>query len=418
MKKLCIPIFLLIISSQLFAGGFQINEHGAKAMGMGGAYTAVANDASAIYWNPAGLTQISGTQLMLGTALISPLSSFEGIAPASVKYETESQTFFPTHFFAAHSFDNGLAAGLGFTSPFGLGVKWDDNWAGKFLALDTELKVFEITPVVAYKFSEQFSLSAGFVYSWANVTIKQKAPIPALFGGGASSITLDGKDNSSFGYLFGLLYKPTAKFSLGISFHSQLKYNFKGTATTISTIPAPYNAVLPNGGISADLAAPLNLAAGAAYQFTPKLLLSFDFQFIGWSSYDTLSVDFISPTVKDIASPRLYDDSFILRLGGEYEINNTFSVLAGIYFDKTPVKKEYMSPSLPEGNRLGLSAGFEYALLNNLSLSGSYLFIHSSEVNVTNSTQDYIPGDAVVEQFNGIYNSSANVGSLTLSYTF
>ncbi len=423
MKKLITILSILIISTQLFAGGFQINEHGAKAMGMGGAFTAVANDASAIYWNGAGLTQISGTQLMLGTTLISPMSSFKGIAPATTEYKTESQAFFPTHFFAAHNFDNGLAVGLGFTSPFGLGVKWDDNWAGRFLALDTELKVFTISPVFAYKFSEQFSLSAGLIYSWANVTIKQKLPIapiaPLGYPGGESVVTLDGKDNSAFGYCFGLLYKPIPELSLGASFHSQLKYSFSGTATSTNLPPVPpIVAAYPHGVISADLTAPYNLAVGAAYQVDPKLLLSLDFQFVGWSSYDTLKVNFTEPTVSDIASPRLYDNSFILRLGGEYQLNNCLSVLAGIYYDKTPVKAEYMSPSLPEGNRLGFSAGFDYAITSQLSISGSYLYIHSSEVKVTNSTQDYIPLDGVDEQFNGTYGSSASLGSLTVKYNF
>jgi long-chain fatty acid transport protein len=421
MKKVYTLFSALLISTQLFAGGFQLNEHGAKAMGMGGAFTAVANDASAIYWNPAGLTQVSGTQLMLGTTLVAPMSSFKGVTPATTKYETESQTFFPTHFFAAHSFSNGLAIGLGFTSPFGLGVKWPDDWAGRFLALDTELKVFTISGVAAYKFSEQFSLSAGLIYSWANVTIKQKVPIPPIpllgYPGGESLVTLDGDDNSSIGYIFGMLYKPMAELSIGASFHSQLKYNFDGTATSTG-VPAPAAPQYPHGNLSADLTAPFNLAVGAAYQVSSKLLLSLDFQYVGWSSYDTLKVDFAESTVPDIASPRLYDNSYIVRLGGDYKISDCFSGLVGIYFDKTPVKKEYVSPSLPEGNRIGLSIGFEYVLTHNLSLSGSYLFIHSNDVEVTNSTQDFIPFDAAVEQFNGTYNSTANLGSLTLSYGF
>ena len=410
MKKIYTLISVLIISAQLFAGGFQINEHGARAMGMGGAFTAVANDASAIYWNPAGLTQLTGTQLMLGTTLISPMSSFKGIAPATTEYKTESQTFFPTHFFAAHNFKNGLAAGIGFTSPFGLGVKWGDNWVGKYLTLDTELKVFTISPVVAYKFSDQFSLSAGFIYSWANVTLKQKAPKPAILGGGESLITLDGKDNSAIGYSFGLLYKPVPKLSLGVSFHSQIKYSFSGTATA-TNVPPQAASLFPNGDISADITAPLNLAAGIAYQVDPKLLLSFDFQYVGWSSYDTLKVDFTS--YSDISSARSYDNSFILRLGGEYQLNNNLSILAGIYYDKSPVKAEYMSPQLPEGNRLGFSVGVGYHISNQLLLSGSYLYIHSSETTVTNSTQMLGP-----LHFNGVYNSSANLGSLTLSYSF
>jgi long-chain fatty acid transport protein len=425
MKKIYTLISVLIISAQLFAGGFQINEHGAKAMGMGGAFTAVANDASAIYWNPAGLTQLMGTNLMLGTTLIAPMSSFEGseFSATTKKYETESQTFFPTHFFAAHAFKNGLAVGLGFTSPFGLGVKWPDNWAGRFLALDTELKVFTISPVVAYKISEELSLSAGLIYSWADVTIKQKLPIAPIellgYPGGESLVTLDGKDNSAFGYCFGVMYKPIPEFSIGASFHSQLKYDFTGTATSTNLPPVPQlNALYPHGDISANLTAPYNLAVGLAYQVDPKLLLSFDFQFVGWSSYDTLSVNFAVPTVPDIHSPRLYDDSFILRLGGDYKVNDCFSVLAGIYYDKTPVKAEYMSPSLPEGNRLGFSAGIEYAITKKLSVSGSYLYIHSSKVDVTNSTQDYIPLDGALERFNGTYSSSASLGSLTLSYSF
>jgi long-chain fatty acid transport protein len=410
MKKIYTLISVLIISAQLFAGGFQINEHGAKAMAMGGAFTAVANDASAIYWNPAGLTQITGTQLMLGTTLISPMSSFKGITPATTEYKTDNQSFFPTHFFAAHNFNNKIAVGIGFTSPFGLGVKWGDNWIGKYLTLDTELKTFTISPVVAYKFSEQFSLSAGFIYSWADVTLKQKAPIPALLGGGESLITLDGKDNSAFGYSFGLLYKPLSELSLGVSFHSQLKYSFSGTASS-SNIPPPAASLFPNGNISADITAPYNLTAGIAYQLDPKLLLSFDFQYVGWSSYDTLKVDFSS--YSDISSARLYDNSFILRLGGAYQLNNKLSVLAGIYYDKSPVKAEYMSPQLPEGNRLGFSAGIDFALSNQLLLSGSYLYIHSSEVNVTNSTQMLGPA-----HFDGTYSSNANLGSITLSYSF
>ena len=309
------------------------------------------------------------------------------------------------------------------TAPATVNEYKSDTWAGRFLALDTELKVFTISPVVAYKISEELSLSAGLIYSWADVTIKQKLPIAPIellgYPGGESLVTLDGKDNSAFGYCFGAMYKPMPELSIGASFHSQLKYNFSGKATSTNLPPVPQlNALYPHGDISADLTAPYNLAVGVAYRVVPKLLLSVDFQFVGWSSYDTLKVDFAVPTVPDIGSPRLYDNSYILRLGGDYKVNNCLSVLAGIYFDKSPVKADYMSPSLPEGNRLGFSAGFEYAITKQLSVAGSYLYIHSSKVDVTNSTQDYIPLDGALERFNGTYSSSANLGSLTLSYSF
>jgi long-chain fatty acid transport protein len=391
--------------SQAFAGGFQLNEHGARAMGMGGAFTAVANDPSAIYWNGAGLTQLWGTNFILGSTLIAPMSSFRGIIPQTTEYKTQSQTFFPVHFFASQRINKDFAVGLGFTTPFGLGTQWDDNWVGKYLALKTSLMVFTISPVVAYKVTNELSVSAAFVYSFANVEITRKVSLAPFEGDGF--VQLKGDDNSAFGYNLGLMYKPIETLSFGVSFHSQIKYDFKGTAksTTSTTQLADQ---LPSGDITAKLTTPMNLAFGIAYNVLPTFKVSADFQYVGWSSYDTLAVDFKNPNFPDLASPRLYDDSYIVRLGSEIKLCEQFKALAGLYFDKNPVKPEYISPSLPEGNRFGLSLGFDYKIIQNLSVSASYLHIFASQVTVKNST-DY---------FNGTYNSSANIAALSLSLGF
>jgi long-chain fatty acid transport protein len=379
-------------------------------MALGGAFTALSNDPSAIYFNAAGITQLSGTHFMLGTTLIAPESSFRGVYPSVKEYKTEKQTFFPTHFYATHSISKKLAVGLGFTTPFGLGTKWGDNWVGKYLALKTELMVFTVSPVVAYKLSDEFSVSAGFVYSFANVTITQKTPQSPFVGDAYTELT--GKEKGAYGYNLGVMYKPTKNLSFGASFHSEIKYSFKGTAST--TGASQLAAMLPNGDATANLKTPFNLAVGVAYRVIPKLLLSADFQYVGWSSYDTLKVDFASPTVSDIASPRMYDNSFIIRLGGEYTVSNKLAVQAGIYFDKNPVKPEYLNPSLPDANRLGFSAGVGYKLMPNLSVNAAYLFIRASQLTVTDSKENYTDG---IAPFNGTYNSFANLMSVTLSYS-
>ena len=347
---------------------------------------------------------------MLGTTLIAPESSFRGVYPSVTEYKTAKQTFFPTHFYATHSINEDLAVGLGFTTPFGLGTKWDDNWVGKYLALNTKLMVFTVSPVVAYKLSDELSVSAGFVYSFANVTITQKSPQSPFEGDAYTELT--GKDNSAYGYNLGAMYKPTKDLSFGVSFHSEISYKFKGTAAT--TGASQLAALLPNGDATADLKTPFNLAFGVAYKVMPKFLLSADFQYVGWSSYDTLKVDFASPTVSDIASPRMYDNSFIVRLGGEYTINDDLAVQAGIYFDKNPVKPEYLNPSLPDANRLGFSAGVGYKLMPNLSVNAAYLFIRASQLTVSDSKENYTDG---IAPFNGTYNSFANLVSVTLSYS-
>lgn len=396
---------IFLCYSQVFAGGFQLNEHGAKAMGMGGAFTAVANDPTAVYWNGAGLTQLWGTNFVVGGTAISPASSFRGITPQITEYKTDDQVFFPPHFFGSYRISNDFAVGLGFTVPFGLGTQWADDWVGKYLALKTQLMIFTVSPVLAYRITDQLSVSAAFVYSFANVEITRKTPL-APFEGDAF-VQLKGDDNAAFGYNLGLMYKPIETLSFGVSFHSQIKYDFKGTATS-TTSQSQLASQLPKGDITAKLTTPFNLAVGAAYDVMPGLKFSADFQYVGWSSYDTLAVDFTNPNYPDIASPRLYDDSYIVRLGSEIAVSKQFDVLAGIYFDKNPVKPEYLNPSLPDANRFGLSIGFNVKVVDNFGISASYLHIFASQLTVDNS----------VDYFNGTYNSSANIGAISLSYGF
>ncbi len=408
-KIVTFVLFVMLAVSEIFAGGFQLNEHSARAMAMGGAFTGLADDPSAIYFNAAGITQLNGIHLMLGSTVIAPVFSFRGVTPAVTEYDATKQTFFPVHFYATYRFNNNLSFGLGFMSPFGLGSKWDDNWVGKYLAIETELQVFDVTPVVAYKVLDNLSISAGLAYSFANVKISQKTP-QTPFAGDAFT-HLDGKDNSAWGYNLGIFYKPTEDFSVGVSFHSEIKYKFKGSAST--TGAAQLTSELPNGDAQANLTTPFNLAFGAAYRVLPKLLLSADFQYVGWSSYDTLTINFSNPTTT-VSSPRLYDNSFIVRLGGEYNLCNNLDLRAGIYYDNNPVKPEYVNPSLPEANRLGFSFGVGYKFANNISISAAYLYIRNSQLTVTDSQEHYSLGNS---GFNGTYNAYANLASLTLSYS-
>ncbi|MDR3611287.1 MAG: outer membrane protein transport protein [Ignavibacteriaceae bacterium] len=408
--KLIISSLLLLsvmFTGTLYAGGFQLNEHGARAMGLGGAFTAVADDPSAIYFNAAGLTQLDGWNFMIGSAFIAPVSSFRGVAPRITEYKTSPQIFPIPNGYATYRINNDWAVGLGFDVPFGLGTEWPLNWPGRYLALQTDVRSYTVSADVAYKVIDKLTVSAGVQYSFADVTITEQisqTPFP-----GDAYVKLTGKDNAAFGYKFGLLYKPTDKLSFGASFHSQIKYNFKGSALTTG---APQLASkLPAGDISADLTVPFNFAFGAAYQVIPELRLSADFQYIGWSSYDTLAIQFAN--VPRVASPRLYDDSYIVRFGAEYKYTRDLSFQGGIYYDNNPVKPQYLNPSLPDANRICFSIGLNYKVTSNFSAGVSYLFIRSSELTVTNS-QEYYSGNT---PFNGTYNSYANIGSISLSYS-
>jgi long-chain fatty acid transport protein len=412
LKKVITLFFTIVFCTGIFAGGFQINNQGARAMGMGNAFTAVVNDASAVYWNGAGLVNVYGTNFMLGTALTMPSTKFTGIAPATTEYEMESQVFTPPHLFASHRISSDLAAGIGFNTPFGLGSKWEDNWIGSFLSIETELQVFTVSPVLAYRLMEGLSVSAGFVYSWANVKIARNVALPAPPG--TAFVNMEGDDKSSYGFTLGLMYKPSERFSIGASFRSEMNYEFEGEATPSNATNPIYN-VLFGSKISAELTTPMNAQLGLAYRFTPDLLVAADVQYVGWSSYDSLIIVFDSQ-VGRAASAREYDNSVITRLGAEYRFSKTLAMQGGVYYDMNPVKSERQSPSLPESDRLGLSLGLSYRITGGLGAQLSYLYVHSFEQEVTNSQEiAFVPGRGAVP-FNGTYNAMANVVSISLTY--
>jgi long-chain fatty acid transport protein len=411
-------LILGVIPGILLAGGFQLNEHGAKPMGLGGAFTAIVNDASAVYWNGAALSYLDGTNLMLGTAIIGPSTSFRGVTPAVDKSRMISQTFVPPHFFASHKISDAFSIGLGVSVPFGLGTKWNQNWVGRYLAVETELQTISAPLVVSWAILENLSISVGGSFSFADVTIAQ-ANSQTPFEGDAF-ITLKGDDKSAFGYNAGIMWKPLKELSIGASFRSEVEYEFEGTAT--ATGAEQLAALLPKGNISAKLTTPMNIQGGIGYRVIEQLQLSADFQWVGWSSYDKLAVDFEDPAYDDISRPRDYEDTYAIRFGAEYFLNNQLSFLGGIYFDKMPVKPEYLSPSLPDADRLGFSIGADAMIFENFGMCGSYLFIRSAELTVTNSREIYNPYDEGNEgsasRFNGTYNSYANLFSFSFYYKF
>jgi long-chain fatty acid transport protein len=140
---------------------------------------------------------------------------------------------------------------------------------------------------------------------------------------------------------------------------------------------------------------------------------------VGWTSYDKLEITFENgnPTTGEVpyttSSTRDYENGFIVRLGGEYDWFEGFQVRGGFLYDRGPVKDERLDPTLPDANRVGINIGIGYDLTHNLTLDLAYLYLRSNERTITNSLESYTAGDA---RFNGVYNSTANLLGINLTY--
>lgn len=413
LKKLTHSIIALVLAVNVaFAGGFQINEHGAKAMAMAGAFTGLANDPSAVHFNGAGLTQLSGTQFVAGVTLIAPAASFRGPSPAITEYSLNDQIFHPINFYVTHQIDENWFVGLGINNPYGLGTKWDDDWVGKYLAVDTEIRTFYFNPTVAYKVSDNLSLSAGFVFGYGDVKIIRYSNLHPF--NGDVHVQLKG-DGTAIGFTGGVLFKPSEMVQFGLSFRSNNTFTFEGTAE--SKGPAALSAGFPKGDIAAELTTPMNVTFGTAVFPTKCLTLTADFQYVGWSSYDELAVDFKDPAYSDLSAVRDYENTYIARLGAEYELTSNFALRGGLFYDNNPVKDEYVEPTLPDSDRIGFNIGLGYKLSDKFSIDLAYLFLRFSEREITTSKENYSGISGANAPFNGVYNSSAHLFGINFSYS-
>ncbi len=412
-KLLLSAIMTLVISAQAFAGGFQINEHGARAMAMAGAFTGLANDPSAIYFNPAGLTQLSGTHLLLGSTIISPKASFRGPAPQVTEYSLQSQTFTPINFYFTHQLSNKFVVGVSVNNPYGLGTKWDKDWVGKYLAVDTELRSFFVTAVFSYKLTDALSIAVGPIYAFGDVRIERYNGLAPFSGDVYFKMKGDG---TAWGLTGGIFYKPDETFSVGISYRSQVKFDFSGTATAEGAPKAMVDAgLIPGGDITASLTTPRNVTFGMAFMPTKKLTVSGDLQYVGWSSYDVLAVDFKDSKYTDLEAPRHYGDTFIHRLGVEYNATDAVDLRGGVLYDMNPVKDGLVDPSLPDSDRWGFNIGLGLNLTKHLKFDLAYMFLRFDERTIKNSQISYTGGES---PFNGTYNSSAHLFGVNVSYQF
>lgn len=399
---------VLLPVSTVFAGGYQLNEHGAKAVSMGGAFVARASDPSAIYFNPAGLSYVEGFNVMVGGTLILPSTVFTGPYPNNTETKMNSLTFFPPNAYITYNFGNGLAAGVGVFTPEGLGTSWPKDWVGRFIITKINLQSFNINPTVSYAYKDIVSVGVGFDYALGNVVLEKYNATPfsdSLGNPITPFIHMDG-NASGTGFNFGVMLKPVPNLSLGFSYRS--KITFKATSGTATfSEDGILASQLPGGAVSTSLPFPETWYAGIAYK-GDRYSVEADYQYVGWSAYNQLNIDFATHTALQQNSTIIgnYSNSYILRVGGEYMIDDMWTARAGVFYDKNPVPDAYEAPILPDADKLGLNIGLGVKVTNSLGVDVSYMFLPFKQRTVTTSAYG----------FNGTYNTTANLLGIDLSY--
>lgn len=411
---LVIAAVCFILPSAAFASGFAINEQGAKALGMGGAFAAQADDPTAVYYNPAGITQLEGTQVSLGFSLIQPTASFEGTYMGSpVSGETEDKTFVIPNLYITTKINDRLSFGFGSFITFGLGMDWKDDWAGAHLVggRNAEIATYTFNPVLAYKVTNDLSLAAGLVYQRMDVTIESMTTPAALAGGIPSApLKLEG-DSDAWGWNIAAHYKLGENWRFGVSYRPEMKHEVEGTSKTDSLLAGMYEIA---GDFKADITLPAVTYVAAAWS-NGKWTFELDGQYTEWSSYDELNPEGLSGIG---VKPKNWKDVWAIRFGGQYKLNETVDLRAGIIRDYSPIPDEWVDPMLPSGDRWLYTVGAGFHIGKNFDLDIAYNYLDDENRKFDNEAGNVVKGVDATRIRGEFKDIDAHIFAANLTYKF
>jgi long-chain fatty acid transport protein len=398
-----------LLSGAAYAGGFQVNLQGQKQIGMGHTGTGLALDEASVFFNPGAMSHLRENGFQIGmSGIISKIAYLEK-APGITTAEADNPIGTPfTAYGVFGKTDSPLKFGLGIYTPFGSSVRWGDQWIGRYGLNELTLQAIYYQPTVSYKIGEKIGIGAGAIYANGMVNLKRNL-LPQNQEGMDGKAELDGKA-SGWGYNAGIFFKPSDKFSVGITYRSKVKMKVDGGDATF-TVPASIASVVPNTQFDATLPLPSNITLGIGFMPTDKFTIAADLQRVNWSAYESLRFDYKVAVngANFTESARNYEDVFIYRLGGQYQVTDAFAIRAGGYYDNSPVQDGYLTPETPDANAIGISGGLGYKIGEKFRIDASFVYIskkeRTDEANLaggiagTYKTNVYIPGLALGYKF-------------------
>jgi long-chain fatty acid transport protein len=445
-RVLALLVVLLFSATSAMAAGFRLPEAGAKAMGMGMAFVAQADDPSAIYYNPAGIVQLEGQNVMIGGTYIRENGAkFTGTTPLTFNtfmgpFDTRSETQKDLDFFVPNAYwtrkaSPNFAYGVGIFVPFGLGQEYENRQTSIFRnqVTNVEIMTLVVNPTVAWKINDVLSVGAGIDFMYGQADLSQAGvvtlPPPGPPQLNIFQLDLDG-DGTAWGYNFGVLLTPTENLKVGASYRSSFKLEIDDADVDIGDInstvpfipPGPFTAAQVFGGTSFHTSAsttinmPATFQLGVAY-IRNRLTLEVDLDWTFWHTFKTLAIDIRDNNglLPDAVRPEDWDDVVGVNVGAEYRVTEPLSLRLGFRWDPTPVPADTLSPLLPDADRLFYSAGAGYKV-RNWTFDLSYMYVDKNDRTVNNQVNVAPP--SIGSGFDGTWKGDAHLVAFNVGYKF
>jgi len=454
-------VALLPLAQNASAGGFALSEHGAS--GMGNAYAgaaAVAHDASTIWFNPAGMTELEGREIAAafhilksttdwedrGTSLNSRFGGAEVSGSNSASPGTSS--VLPNFYYTA-PIGSQWNYGVGIGAPFGSSTEYERDWKGRYTTLESGISVIDINPALSYRLSDKVRLGGGISVQFlsANLqsaidssatcfgTVGRAEPAACVNAGLADfgNVALDSRgevngDSTAVSFNLGALFLPREGTRIGVAYRHSMSHELGGDGefTTNETLRAVLNAagadndsglenLLTDSDVTAEVDLPATFMISVAHELNDDIELLADVTWTGWSSFEELRVEYENPDQPDTVSLQEWDDVIRVSAGINYQFNERLILRGGVAFDEEAIPgPERRTARIPGNDRTWIAFGAGYDIGNNITIDAGYSHLFLPETAIDNIGEES-PGATTIR---GEYESSVDFLSAQFTWHF
>ena len=425
---------LALGSGSAFASSFALIEQ--SVSGMGTAYaigSAGIDDASTVFFNPAGMARLHGSHLSGGLQIVHLSTDFKGSAKyqdglpgvgglpidGKEKDDLDTTEVVPSGYIS-HQYSDKVWFGLGVNAPFGLKTEYSNNWVGRYQSVKSELLTVNINPSMAFRFNDNVSIGFGLSAMYADGELTNAAdvglgaavgpggPLPGWTPGSStydSKVKLTG-DDWGYGFNTGLLLEPTQNTRIGLHYRSEIDLTLDGDAKVSGPV------INSKQDAKLDVTLPDSVSLSGYYSLNTRWALMADVTWTQWSDIETLDTKLEDGSTSTAVWD--YDDSFRYALGTEYTPGRTWTFRVGIAYDETPVPRDSLrSPRVPDNDRTWLTLGTTYRYSPNLTFDFGYAHIFVDDPKLKD-----VPDNDGLHLVSGKYDASVDILSAQMNWKF
>jgi long-chain fatty acid transport protein len=270
-------------------------------------------------------------------------------------------------------------------SYFGLGLDYNDDWAGRYYVTKAELLTFGITPTVAYRATDWLSIGAGptIVYG----SLEQKAAINNAVAEGIpypdGSIEAE-DDDFGYGGIFGVLVEPREDTRFGITYLTEVELEFKDVAKLKNLGPTLSGVLAGVRGTKVDLelTIPQMLMVSGYHELTDNLAIMANFGWQEWSKFGETQVTVRSTTTTSVTQDRNFKDTWHVALGTQYRFLEDWRWSVGFAYDSSPVDDDDRTPDMPLDRQIRYATGLQYDWGENITLGAAYEYLDAGKAKI------------------------------------